>query len=103
MTNPITNLYSSPSLDKATLETSRRRATEQPADQSSDIPATKTAPAARKDEIILSDTARRAAAEPAFDREKVEAIKEAIKDGNYPLNARRIAESFVAIEKMIGQ
>ena len=33
---------------------------------------------------------------------KVEAIKQALKDGNYPLNARRIAESFVSMEKLIG-
>ena len=31
----------------------------------------------------------------------VEAIKQAIKDGNYPVNPRRIAESFVALEKLI--
>ena len=30
-----------------------------------------------------------------------EAIKQALRDGNYPMNARRIAESFVAIEKLI--
>ena len=27
--------------------------------------------------------------------------KQAIKDGNYPVNPRRIAESFVALEKLI--
>jgi negative regulator of flagellin synthesis FlgM len=41
-------------------------------------------------------------AEPAFDRNKVEAIKQALKEGNYPLNARRIAESFASMEKLIG-
>jgi negative regulator of flagellin synthesis FlgM len=41
-------------------------------------------------------------AEPAFDRNKVEAIKQAIQDGSYPVNARRIAESFAAMEKLIG-
>jgi negative regulator of flagellin synthesis FlgM len=40
-------------------------------------------------------------AQPEFDRAKVESIKQAIKDGNYPVNPRRIAESFVALEKMI--
>jgi negative regulator of flagellin synthesis FlgM len=39
--------------------------------------------------------------EPDFDRAKVEAIKQAIHNGQYPLNPRRIAESFVAIEQMI--
>jgi 16S rRNA C1402 (ribose-2'-O) methylase RsmI len=56
-----------------------------------------------KDEVILSNITQKAMAEPAFDRSKVEAIKQAISDGNYPINSRRIAESFVAIEKMIGE
>lgn len=41
--------------------------------------------------------------EPEFDRAKVDSIKRAIEDGQYPLNARRIAESFVALEQLIGQ
>ncbi len=39
--------------------------------------------------------------EPEFDRGKVDAIREAIKNGQYPLDPRRIAESFVAIEQLI--
>lgn len=39
--------------------------------------------------------------EPEFDRAKVDAIREAIKHGQYPLDPRRIAESFMAIEQMI--
>ena len=39
--------------------------------------------------------------EPDFDRSKVDSIKKAIQDGQYPLNPRRIAESFVAMEQMI--
>jgi negative regulator of flagellin synthesis FlgM len=31
----------------------------------------------------------------------VDSIKKAIQEGQYPLDAKRIAESFVAIEKMI--
>jgi flagellar biosynthesis anti-sigma factor FlgM len=51
---------------------------------------------------VLSDIAKKAMAEPAFDRSKVESIKQALKEGNYPLNSRHIAESFVAMEKLIG-
>jgi negative regulator of flagellin synthesis FlgM len=39
--------------------------------------------------------------EPEFDRAKVDAIKTAIQQGQYPLDSRRIAENFLAIEKMI--
>ncbi|MGA0992004.1 MAG: flagellar biosynthesis anti-sigma factor FlgM [Burkholderiaceae bacterium] len=33
----------------------------------------------------------------------MDAIKQALQDGSYPLDPRRIAESFVAIERMIGE
>ncbi len=39
--------------------------------------------------------------QPDFDRAKVEAITHALQEGDYPLNPRRIAENFVAIEQMI--
>ena len=53
------------------------------------------------DELQLSDVARQAMSEPGFDRAKVDAIRAAIQQGQYPLDSRRIAESFVALEKMI--
>ena len=53
------------------------------------------------DELLLSNVAGRAQAEPAYDKVKVESIKKAIQDGQYPLDPRRIAESFHALEKMI--
>jgi negative regulator of flagellin synthesis FlgM len=37
-----------------------------------------------------------------FDATKVARIKEAIEQGNYPLDSKRIAENFMAIESMIG-
>jgi negative regulator of flagellin synthesis FlgM len=62
----------------------------------------RSAPASRgEDTVALSSVAQRAMAEPDFDRAKVEAIKQAISEGQYPLDSRRIAESFVAIERMI--
>ena len=60
-----------------------------------------TAPVRQDDEVQLSQVARQAMQEPEFDRAKVEAIKPAIQQGQYPLDARRIAENFVALEKMI--
>ena len=53
------------------------------------------------DELRLSSIARQAMQEPEFDRAKVDAIKTAIQQGQYPIDSRRIAENFVAIEKMI--
>lgn len=62
----------------------------------------RSAPTSRGgDTVSLSNVAQKAMAEPDFDRAKVEAIKQAISQGQYPLDSRRIAESFVAIERMI--
>jgi negative regulator of flagellin synthesis FlgM len=49
----------------------------------------------------LSNVAERIKEQPSFDRAKVESIKEALREGNYPLNPRRIAESFVSLERMV--
>jgi negative regulator of flagellin synthesis FlgM len=51
--------------------------------------------------LSLSNVAERDKEQPSFDRAKVESIKQALRDGNYPLNPRRIAESFVSLERMV--
>jgi negative regulator of flagellin synthesis FlgM len=83
-------------LDKVNRKSgsSSSAATETPAPTSS-------AKAPGPDELRLTNVAARAMAEPDFDRAKVESIKQAIQDGQYPLNPRKIAESFHAIEQMI--
>lgn len=53
------------------------------------------------DSVSLSNVTQKAMAEPDFDRAKVEAIKTALREGSYPINPSRIAENFVALEKMI--
>lgn len=61
-----------------------------------------SAPRPVQDEKLeLSETARRSMADPSFDRAKVDAIKAALREGTYPLDSRKIAESFVALERMI--
>ncbi len=101
MSNPISSLFAgNASLDKAQLDKARRKDVERPDSQSAATPARKTAPAA--DELVLSPIAQQAMAEPAFDRDKVEAIKQAIREGSYPLDSRRIAQSFASMEKLFG-
>ena len=51
--------------------------------------------------LNLINVTERLKASPEFDRAKVEAIKTALQNGQYPLNPRRIAESFVALEQLI--
>lgn len=53
------------------------------------------------DEFLSNNVVQRVSAEPAYDKAKVESIKQAIQDGQYPLDARRIAESFHALEKLL--
>jgi len=53
------------------------------------------------DQLHLSNVSKRLSDEPSFDSVKVASIKQAIQDGQYPLDPHRIAESFHAIEQMI--
>ena len=104
MTDAISNYgrraQSDPSLRSALDKTDRKAGTLAKAlsDVSTSAPATKPA---MGEQVQLSNVAARAMSEPDFDRAKVESIKEAIQNGQYPLNPRKIAESFHAIEQMI--
>ena len=54
------------------------------------------------DQVSLSPEMTKALEDATFDAAKVANIKEAIENGNYPLDARKIAENFVALERLIG-
>lgn len=60
-----------------------------------------TAPEAQVDQVALSDSVVRAIEDAKFDAAKVEALRLAIMEGNYPLDAKRIAENMVDLERMI--
>ena len=53
------------------------------------------------DELILSKAVESSLANAEFDADKVARIKTAISEGNYPVDAAKVAESFVALERMI--
>lgn len=53
------------------------------------------------DQIALSDSVVKAIEGSKFDAAKVEALRLAIMEGNYPLDAKRIAENMVDLERMI--
>lgn len=103
MTDPISNygrrVQSDGALRDALAKVDRKSST---AAQSAEA-APRPRVSAGNDELSLSNVAQRVMAQPDFDRAKVDAIKTAIQNGQYPLNARKIAESFVAIEQMIGE
>lgn len=50
----------------------------------------------------VGEASRQAMAAPDFDAAKVESIRKAIADGQYAMDPKRIAESFVALEAMLG-
>ena len=70
------------------------------ADVRSSAGTSASAGAGDSDRVELSAGAQKLSAEPGFDAAKVASIKQAIANGNYPLDARRIAESFVSLEQM---
>lgn len=53
------------------------------------------------DELVLSETAMQATASEAFDQARVDAIRQAISEGNYPLDVRRVAERFQELEDLL--
>jgi negative regulator of flagellin synthesis FlgM len=111
MTNPISQYgrmaqpeaFSRPGATKTDKQSGSPALTDVLSESSLGLAAQVTPKKRQEDNILtLSNVAQRVKDEPDFDRNKVEAIKQAINNGQYPLNPRRIAESFVAIEQMIG-
>ncbi len=67
------------------------------------------AAARSSDGVTLTDAAlhvqeveRRLADAPVVDRERVEQIRQAIADGNYPIRAEHIAEKLIELERHLG-
>ena len=105
MTDAISNYgqraQSDASLRSALDKANRKGSSKDSVTSDAAMPAASSAKSAGADQLQLTNVAARAMAEPDFDRAKVESIKQAIQDGHYPLNPRKIAESFHAIEQMI--
>ena len=98
MTDPISSFRRAAQIDTSNRQVSAKA---QERDSAAASEGLTKAPAPQTDEVKLSAVAQKAMQEPEFDRAKVEAIKVAIQKGQYPIDTRRIAENFLAIEKMI--
>ncbi|WP_295502762.1 flagellar biosynthesis anti-sigma factor FlgM [Limnohabitans sp. Rim8] len=98
MTDPISSFRRLAQMDSSNRQAAAK-AQERAPSSAPETPTQVQAP--QTDEVKLSAVAQQAMQEPEFDRAKVEAIKTAIQQGQYPMDSRRIAESFLAIEKMI--
>ena len=55
-----------------------------------------------ENEVALSESVTETIELAEFDAAKVEALRLAIMEGNYPLDAKRIAENMIDLERMIG-
>ena len=78
----------------------RAEKTSTPAPESQSAEAVAAADA-QLDQVELSDSVVRAIENAKFDAAKVEALRLAIMEGNYPLDAKRIAENMLDLERMI--
>lgn len=99
MTDPISaynRLAPKPAANSPSGDAVQRRSQEKPGSS-----AAHTSAPVRQDEVVLSGLERQAMASETFDSAKVAAIKEALQNGQYPLDSRRIAESFYAMERLI--
>ena len=99
MTNSISNVGSASAQLKSAADAAEKLKT---ISEALDKAAPQETVEPQVDQLILSKEAETALATAEFDEAKVQAIKTALQEGNYPLNERRIAENFVAIERMIG-
>jgi negative regulator of flagellin synthesis FlgM len=103
MTDPISNQISRLNTPTGPARTAADKTDKKSAAASlTDIAKTPERKSIESDSLELSNVNQRVSNQPEFDRSKVEAIKESLRNGSYPLNPRRIAESFVALEQMIG-
>ena len=53
------------------------------------------------DKFVLSPQAEKELSSAEFDQALVDRVKAAMADGSYPVDARKVAEKFVALESMI--
>lgn len=101
MTNSITPWNRMAATNSVERQVAERSAKASKADDATAAAATRLAMPVGDDQLELSAAARLQASEPEFDRAKVEAIKKQVEQGLYPLDPRRMAESFLALEQMI--
>lgn len=99
MASPISSF-----LRPTQLEDIRRKSTDDVQARSAGTKASaepKAAAGLNDDVVEISAAGQKVVDETGFDQARVDAIKKAIAENGYPIDPRRIAESFVALERMI--
>ena len=103
MSDPISNnaRIANPAANRSTAAKLDAKPSAGKSDSTVEAKSTPAPAAPGADTVNLSKISQRIKDAPDFDRAKVESIKAALREGSYPINPRRIAENFVALEKMI--
>lgn len=94
MTDSISQLGKSATPPSVSAEKPKQPA---PETQATETPKTE----AKADQFVLSTEAEKELANAEFDEVLVSRVKTAIAEGNYPVDAKKVAEKFVALESMI--
>ena len=98
----ITETVRSTAQGMAKAESADKKSTEAVDAVSQERVSDSQAPEAAPSEVQLSEEVANAIEAAEFDAAKVEALRLAIMDGNYPLDAKRIAENMLNLERLIG-
>jgi len=83
------------------ITTEKASTTERKADTTVASTPLDTAQPARADALALSQEVESAMQEAEFDSRKVEALRDAISRGAYPLDPMKIADSFIELERLL--
>ena len=98
MSSPISN--NNPLPRASQNEPSAKKAPESPSNASNDT-VDSTAAAMKGTDVLLDPNVVEALKGSDFDQAAVESIKAAIQKGEYPLDDKKIAESFVPLERLL--
>ena len=98
----ITETVRSTAQGMAKAESADKKSTEAVDAVSQERVSDSQVPEAAPSEVQLSEEVATAIEAAEFDAAKVEALRLAIMDGNYPLDAKRIAENMLNLERLIG-
>jgi negative regulator of flagellin synthesis FlgM len=86
---------------KTMIENQRLQKSAEPAKLETIRQPSEPEPMARVKDLVLSEPMVSAMKSAEYDENKVKQISDAIREGNYPLDARKIAESFIPLEKLL--
>ncbi len=103
MTSPISNI-NRPTTESVTSNAGKAKAkSANESASSASRPAADDTVSLSEESVQVRELQQQLGSIPEVDAEKVEAIKQEIAKGNYPLDPERIAENLLNLEKVLGE